>query len=93
MRNRGNDNFVTCDGNLNGELGVTKDGEHGGDTRDNVRQHDGWTGMITCFESSENEYPRADDCTDTKPHEIPPRQRLLHLVTTTSLHLVNLVGV
>ena len=77
----------TCDGDFDGELGVAKDGEQGGDAGDDVREHDGGSGHRSGLESGEYENPGADDGADSEPHEVPPVERLLHLVAAPSLHL------
>jgi hypothetical protein len=74
-------------GDLHGELGVAEDGEQSGDAGDDVGQDDGGAGVFFGLEAGEDEDAGANDRADAKPHEVPPVERLLHLVLASSLHL------
>ena len=77
----------TCDGDFHRELGVAEDGEQGGDTGNDVGEHHGGSDLCPGLEAGEDEYAGADDGADAEPHEVPPVERLLHLVAAPSLHL------
>lgn len=83
----------TSDGDLHGELGVAENGEHGRDAGDDVRQDDSRASMFLSLEAREDEDASTDDGAYTEPHEIPPIERLLHLVLALSLHLHQLLVV
>lgn len=80
----------TCDGYFNGEFRVAEDREHGRDAGDDVGQYDGGAGVFPSLEASEHEDSGSDDGADPEPHQVPPRQRPLHLVHAPRLHLVEL---
>ena len=77
----------TCNGNFDGELGITEDGKQGGDAGDDIREDDRRAGGVPGLEAREDEDAGADDGAYSEPHEIPPVERLLHLVAAPSFHL------
>jgi hypothetical protein len=77
----------TSYGDLHGELGVAEDGEQSRDAGDDVGQDDGGAGVFAGLEAGEDEDAGADDRADAEPHEVPPVERLLHLVLASSLDL------
>ena len=81
------DGIDTCDWNLNGELGVTKDREQSRDARNDVGQHNSRSRMISSLKPSEDEDPSSNHSSYAEPHEVPPIQRLLHLVLAPCLHI------
>ena len=81
---------VTCDGDLDGELGVAEDGEHGGDAGDDVGDDDGGADVLPGLLACEHEDPGADDGADAEPREVPPREVPLHVGAAASAHLVQL---
>lgn len=74
-------------GNLHGELGVAEDGEQSGDAGDDIGHDNGGAGVVAGLEAGEDEDSGADDRADAEPHEVPPVERLLHLVLASSLDL------
>jgi hypothetical protein len=80
----------TCDGDLDGELGVAEDGEHGGDAGDDVGDDDGGADVLPGLLASEHEDPGADDGADAEPHQVPPREVPLHVGAAAGAHLVQL---
>ena len=81
---------LTGDGDLDGELGVAQDGEHGGDAGDGVGEHDGGAGGVPGLLPREHEDAGADDGADAEPGEVPPRQVPLHLRDAPPTPLVHL---
>lgn len=75
---------------FDGKLGVTENGQHGGETGHDVRQDDGGTGGVPSLQSGEDEYSGADDGADAEPDEVPPVERLLHLMAASRRHLADL---
>ena len=70
-------------GDLHAKFGVVEDGEQSQDAKDDVGQDDGGAGVFAGLEAGEDE----DACADAEPHEVPPVERLLHLVLDSSLDL------
>ena len=74
-------------GDLHGEFGVAEDGEQSRDAGDDEGQDDGGASVDSGLEAGEDEDAGADDRADAEPHEVPPVERLLHLVLASSLDL------
>ena len=85
-----NINLFTCDGDLDGELGVAEDGEHGGDAGDDVGDDDGGADGVPGLLAGEHEDPGADDGADAEPRQVPPREVALHVGAAPGPHLVQL---
>lgn len=75
----------TSDGNFDGEFGVAEDSKHGGDAGDNVGQNDGGSDMVLDLKAGEDEDAGTYDAAHSEPYEVPPRERLLHLVLASPL--------
>jgi len=84
---------LTSHRNLDSELGVAEHGEHGGDSRQRVRDDDGRPCCSVGFLSCDDEDARPDDGTHAEPHEIPPGERPLHGDSAATLDLYLLLHI
>jgi hypothetical protein len=80
-------------GDLHGELGVAEDGQHGGEARGDVGEHDGGARVVARLLPRQHEDAGADDGPEAEPGQVPPRQAPPHLVLAAPAQRAQLRGV